>query len=182
MTWTDEDIIKATREGRDDGLVYLYQQTRKEFEKWVRRRYHVDAHQGLDAFQDAILALRSNISRGRVDDIKSSLKTYLFAIGRNQLLNRLKKQGKEYSSEELSTVENTVTTSYEKQELSERQEKIRDLVRRMGEPCHTILKMFYYLGYSMSVISVRLEYKSEDVAKTVKSRCIKKIRTLVEES
>lgn len=182
MTWTDEDIIQATREGRDDGLVYLYKQTRKEFEKWVARRYQVDADLGLDAFQDAILALRSNIARGRVDDIQSSLKTYLFAIGRNQLLNRLKKQGKEFSSEELSTVENTITTGDERKVLSERQEKIRDLVRRMEEPCRTLLKMFYYLGYSMSVIAVRLEYKSEDVAKTVKSRCIKKIRTLAEGS
>lgn len=179
MTWTDADIIKATKEGRDEGLVYLYKTHRDEFRQWAIRRYRVDSDLVLDAFQDAILALRFNMTQGKVEGIKSSLKTYLFAIGKNQLFNRLKKSKKEFSTEELSLLENTIRIKNAAEELNDRQEKIRNMVRQMEEPCRTILRMFYYLGYSMDVIAVRMEYKSEDVAKTLKSRCIKKIRAKI---
>ena len=179
MSWTDEAITKSIREGRDEGLVILYQSCRDEFRQWASRRYQVDSDVVQDAFQDAIMALRFNISHGKVDGLKSSLKTYLFAIGKNQLVNRLKKQKYEFSAEDLSTLEKVSLIAGEKEALSDRQERIRALVKRMDEPCHSILYMFYYLGYSMEIIATRMEYKSEDVAKTLKSRCIKKIKEVL---
>lgn len=176
MTWTDKDIIQSIRDGRDDGLVHLYKIHRSEFSNWASKKYRVDLDLVQDAFQDAILALRFNVVQGKADDLQSGLKTYLFAIGKNQLFNRLKKNKYEFSAEEITLLRRQSSENFQRHELTERQEKIKELVAKIDEPCHSILRMFYYLGYSMEVIAVRLEYKSEDVAKTLKSRCIKKIR------
>lgn len=179
MTWADKDIIQSIKDGQDDGIVHLYQIHRSEFGSWAAKKYQVDLDLVQDAFQDAILALRYNVVHGKADQLQSGLKTYLFAIGKNQLLNRLKKSRYEFSAEEIAMLENQSSENFADHELTERQERIKELVTRMDEPCHSILKMFYYLGYSMEVIAARMEYKSEDVAKTLKSRCIKKIREAV---
>ncbi|MCB0689653.1 MAG: sigma-70 family RNA polymerase sigma factor [Saprospiraceae bacterium] len=177
MNWTDADIVQSILKGDEAGLVYLYKSHRAEFLGWASKRFQVDADLVSDAFQDAIMALRFNVVHGKVDGISSTLKTYLFAIGKNQLLNRLKKSKYEFSAEETILLERLVSTIEPVQELTDRQLKVKMFVQQIEEPCRSILRMFYYLGYSMDVIASRLDYKSEDVAKTIKSRCIRKLRS-----
>lgn len=177
MLWTDKDIIQSIKDGRDDGIVYLYKTYRDEFCQWAIKRYQVDYDLVQDAFQETVLALRFNLAHDRVKEMKSSLKTYVFAIGRNQLINRLKKSKYELSSDDLvSLQDHPRMIRNESNELTGRQAMIKKMIKKMEEPCHSILHMFYYLGYSMDVIAVRMNYKNEDVAKSQKSRCIKKIR------
>ena len=177
--WTDSEIINSILDGRDDGIVHLYSACRQEFYQWASIRYHSDRDMVRDAFHDAILALRFNIVHGRFTESKSTLKTYLFAIGKNQLINRLKKTRYELSSDDLSTLQHQYVIAGETGELNDRQEMIRKMIRKMEEPCYSILQMFYYLGFSMDVIAHRLNYKSEDVAKSQKARCMKKIRGML---
>jgi RNA polymerase sigma factor (sigma-70 family) len=177
LVWTDDEIIKSIREGRDDGIVYLYSTYRKEFCQWAVKHYPADHDIAQDAFQETMLAFRFNLVHNRIGEMKSTLKTYLFAIGKNQLINRLKKRHHEISSDDLTLLQHQQSmVKRDPEELTERQERIKKLIKNMEEPCHSILKMFYYLGYSMDVIAQRMDYKNEDVAKSQKARCIKKIR------
>jgi len=178
LKWTDKDTVESINQGIDDGLVYLYKTHRSEFLEWARKRYQVDHDLASDAFQEAIIALRFNVLHGKLTTLSSTLKTYLFSVAKNQLLNRLKRSNFELSSDDLSKYEGEgVTIMGQQKELSERQERVRATIHSMAEPCLSILKMFYYLGYSMEVIAARMSYKSEDVAKSQKARCFKKLKS-----
>ena len=180
MSWEDSEIINSIKEGEEDGLVYMYTRYRAEFIRWVSKRYQVDDDMANDAFQEAILALRFNVVHNRLKEMRSSLKTYLFSIGKNQLLNRLKKSNYEISVEDLSSYQGaSALVISQKEALTERQELIRKEIAMMQDPCHSILRMFYYLGYSMEVIAARMSYRNEDVAKSQKLRCLKKLKAAV---
>jgi RNA polymerase sigma-70 factor (ECF subfamily) len=177
LVWSDQEIVNSIKDGQEEGLVYLYRTLRGEFVKWATKQFSIDADLGSDAFQEAILALRFNISHERLTEMTSSLKTYLFTIGRNQILNRLKKNKYEFSTDDLTNYQNeNLVIRGQKEQLSNEQEKVRLLIEKMQEPCFSILKMFYYLGYSMEVIATRMSYKNENVAKSQKLRCINKLK------
>ena len=167
--------MESIREGKEDGLVYLYTHFRKEFIHWGMKRYPVDRDMSSDAFQEAVIALRYNVMHGRLDGLSSTLKTYLFSIGKNQILTRMKKAAREYSTEEIDGYRDQLIV-LEREELSDRQVLISKMMKRLEEPCASILKMFYYHGYSMDVIATRMQYKNVNVAKTQKLRCLNKLR------
>ena len=177
LNWSDTEIIRSIKDGHDAGLVHLYSSLREEFILWGVKRFQVDRDLISDAFQEAIIALRHNVIGDRLNQLKSSLKTYLFAIGRNQILNRLKKSKYELSAEDFKSLKHEhLTIKGEKEDLTDRQESVRAFIKQMKEPCKSILRMYYYLGFSMEVIASRMSYKNENVAKSQKMRCLKKLK------
>lgn len=177
VKWTDDSIIASIQMGDEDGLVYLYSSHREEFVIWARKQYQVDQELSYDAFQEAILALRTNVVAGKLSHLTSSLKTYLFSIAKNQLINRLKRTKHEISSDLEAGIEK-IDYSSTKKTLSDRQMRIKTLVNDLESPCKEILKMFYYLEYRMDVIAERMNYRNADVAKSQKARCIKKLKSM----
>ncbi len=174
LDWTDANIVESIKSGEEEGLIHLYRTLREGFVKWAGKRYGVDDDLLNDAFQEAIIALRHNVIHDRWVQGSSSLKTYLFSIGKNQLLGRLKRTKYESSKSDMIGV--TMHIKGQENELTDRQILVRNQIGVMADPCKSILKMFYYLGYSMEVIAARMAYKNEDVAKSQKMRCLKKLK------
>ncbi len=173
MKWSDQDILKSIKSGREEGLIALYKSHRQEFTSWVAGTYQVDQNLAADAFQEAILAFRQNVAFDKYQPGSGSIKTYLFAIGKNWILTYLKRRklGKDKAEEMAESVT-------PKQELSGRQLGIRDAVSKLTEPCLSIIRYFYYDGLPMEVIAQRLKYKNEKVVKSQKVRCMQKLREL----
>ena len=51
-------------------------------------------------------------------------------------------------------------------------------IQMLGEGCQKIIRMFYYEQQSMEEISSSLGFSGPDVAKTSKSRCMKKLKNI----
>ena len=49
----------------------------------------------------------------------------------------------------------------------------------MGEPCRSILKLFYFDRFAMDAIAARLGYKNEHVVKSQKLRCFNTLKKMV---
>lgn len=56
--------------------------------------------------------------------------------------------------------------------------KIQSLLHQLGDPCKSLLTMYYFNRFSMAEIAERLDYASADVAKNKKSLCMKKLKAL----
>ena len=61
-------------------------------------------------------------------------------------------------------------------ELNERKRIMAETLSKLDEPCHSILKLFYFDSYSMEAIATALNYKNADVVKSQKLRCINELR------
>jgi RNA polymerase sigma-70 factor (ECF subfamily) len=69
-------------------------------------------------------------------------------------------------------------------EQFENDENNLELVSRcfnqLGDPCHSLLDLFYYHKNSMEEIALALNYKNPETAKNQKYKCMERLRKLVE--
>ncbi len=171
-------IIEAIKAGSEKILFQIYETYRDEFVSWAIRNHQVSTEEAKDVFQESILGLYKSVKAGNADRLEVSIKTYLFGIGKNVILNAIKRKGIEAKAYENFTKinDNAINEHYE-------QEHLVNLVKRlylaMGSPCKEILEMYYEKGFDMESIALRTGYKNADVAKKKKYECLKALEERV---
>ncbi|MDN5210826.1 sigma-70 family RNA polymerase sigma factor [Fulvivirgaceae bacterium BMA12] len=180
MKSTDQTIVEDIRQGGNEGLIEIYKLYRSEFFSWSQRQFSLDDAASADLFQDTIISLRKNIVKGKLTHLSSSLKTYLFAIGKHLALSRLRRDSKTVLSDDLLKLqlsEDFITDAPLKNR--EKKKYISQILQELGEPCYSILRLYYYENFSMESIARYLDYKNENVVKSQKLRCIKTLKERV---
>jgi RNA polymerase sigma factor (sigma-70 family) len=175
------DIILKIRSGGQTELGLVYKEYREEFLRWITKEYHCSDDDSKDIYQLTILVFYDNIKQGKLETLVSSVKTYLFGIGKNILKDYIRK-GKRFTpiSQE----------KWLKEHLNEEQTQTRDehafdaagvALGKLGSPCRRLVEMFYYEKKSMSEISEALQFKNPETAKNQKCKCMARLRKLFEE-
>lgn len=181
QTYTeDQALIQQIKSGDEASLVKIYKEHRPAFLQWAQSSYRIDEEKAADTFQDAVVCLYRNIVQGKLESLTSSLKTYLFAIGKNIIRKKLQ-QPVALESDELWMVENLHAEPVDQFASNDRQRLVARLMNTIGEPCKSILELFYFRGFSMEAIATRLKYKNENVVKTQKLRCLTNLKNMVRE-
>ena len=176
----DETELKDLKSNDRLKLKALYNLYRGEFLNFGRR-YNLDQDTLSDVYQEAFLALRKGALQGKLDAIDSSMKTYLFGIGKFKIYDELKLRKREVSYESQLHVAGDEYTEIEiepESELTEKQELMRKYLKELGEKCRQVLTMFYYRGLNIKEITEEAGYSNENVVKAQKSRCLKTLRQL----
>ena len=179
QTYTeDQQLIAKIKEGDEASLVEIYKRYRPPFIQWAQGSYKVDEDMAADVFQDAVVCLYRNVVRGKLESLTSSLKTYLFAIGKNILRKKAQTQVA-LDSDDLWIVENLQAEPVDHFAENDRQRFVARLMNTLGEPCKSILRYYYFKGFSMEAIAREMDYKNENVVKTQKLRCLTSLKSLV---
>lgn len=174
-----EDIISGIRNGNEGVVVELYNRYKEDFVRWSGFRYNLDEEDALDIFQEVVISLYENVKRGKLDRINYKLKTYLFAIGKNMIINRIKyDQRYDHAADPVDEVQ-IFNTAEKDIEINDRHRFLIEHLQNMGEPCFSILKLFFYDSFTMEAIAHNLNYKNADVVKSQKLRCINELRKKV---
>ena len=180
---SDENILNNLREAREDFFIEIYRKYRDNFVSWTAKHYSCDQDTASDCFQDAVIVLMNNARSGKLIQLDSGLKTYLFSVGKNVLLKKYKLKKKEVSYEEVNSKSDTLEL-YDYDELFNYKnkliDKVAELAVKMKEPCRSILKYYYYENLSMGKIAEEMKYKNADTVKSQKLRCIKYLEELLE--
>ena len=82
----DTDLLQKLKNGDTGALDRFYIAHRMEFVKWADKTYGLGSSEAIDIYQDSFIILYENIMNGKLINLESSLKTYMFAVGKN--LNR----------------------------------------------------------------------------------------------
>ena len=167
--------------GGDKALKAIYGEYRNEFLSWAQRNYNAQEQEAVDIFQDAVIVFYKNVVSGKISHLESSIKTYLFGIGKNMLLKHAVNKSKTSSVENMNDplLKGVDWEVQNNPELSERQELIRSAIKKLTEKCMKIIRMFYYLRFSMEAIKENMGYNSNDVARTSKKKCMRKLEAIV---
>ncbi|HMB63075.1 MAG TPA: RNA polymerase sigma factor [Eudoraea sp.] len=159
-------------------LKALYNKYRAEF-LGFGKRYGLDKEVLADVYQEAFLALRKRGISGKLNTIKSSMKTYLFGIGKYMIYDALKEKNRKVPYEanlHIAGEEMEEITLEPASELTPRQELLRKYFKELGEKCRQVLTLFYYRGLSIKEIALKAGYENENVVKAHKSRCLRMLR------
>lgn len=148
------------------------------------RNYSLTREDSFDAYSDTILSAIGSINDGSFEG-RSSLKTWLFRIFQNKCVDLLRKKSTNkysvHNTQEISGMLNMLPDNARNivQQLLERTDM--DLLMRrlqeLGEQCKRML-LFWADGYPDKEIAGMLEYKTADVVKTSRLRCMEKLRQL----
>ena len=154
-------------------LESLYLAWRTDFLEFAKR-YDASKEDILDVYQDALIIFYENIKSGKLNELTSSPKTYLFSVGKYTLLNKLKGRHNLVNLEIEKVEQPTGLEPIEP--LNNRQELMLNALKQLGPTCKRLIELFYYEKLSIKEIVTELNLKNENTVKAHKSRCIKSMR------
>jgi len=177
MQQTDHDILNAIRLGDRDKLGELYEAYRYDFVHFAKN-YGLGSERAIDIWQDTIIAFYENATGGKITDLRSSLKTYLFSIGKYAMIDEHRRQRRQasFSDQGQELVEVLPDQRFTPDEPNE---ELDAAVNRLGEKCRQLLLLFYYDNFAVEAIADRMGYANENTVSAHKSRCMKKLRELL---
>lgn len=181
---TDAQLIQEIANGNDSAFTELYERYRSEFIGYIRKSYKGDNETIIDLYQDACIALWNNILSKRLTgaNLGVSLKTYLFKIGHNKLVDLYRSCGHKNQTKFIENIDyGKDYTSDSIDEYSERSDIIRQAVDSMTEPCNTILLLYYWDNKSMKEIAEQQSYSCADSAKSQKNKCMNKLKSYIKQ-
>jgi RNA polymerase sigma-70 factor (ECF subfamily) len=182
----DLDIINGlTHEGIDRRKAEEFLFTRYAyFIEQAIHKYSFLEEEAFDIYADTVISAISKITDQSFEG-RSSIKTWLFQIFHNKCVDLIRKKTTNKNSvnktigipEVLTQMPDLAKTII--QEMMEKTDKemIRQKMNELGENCKKILWQWAE-GYSDKEIASSLEYKTADVVKTSRLRCLEKLRHL----
>lgn len=180
----DQQIIENFRQGgvskrkSEEQLFTAY----SYFIQEGAQKHNLSDDEAFDAYSDSLLSAIEELKKGTFEG-RSSLKTWLYQIFHNKCVDLLRKKATNKNSVHLTTdISNMVphlsdTSKSIVQKLSDKADwdLLRQQINDLGENCQRLL-MLAADGYSDKEIAMIMEYKTTDVVKTSRLRCLDRLR------
>jgi len=175
-----KNIIELIKQGDNAALEKVYSENREAFINFSKN-YNIERYDAVDIYQDAIIALQQNAINGKINNLSSSVSTYLFAIGKFKIYHFHRKNSKiEFNNDiQLDEKNFDLDVDFLDEELTKQQRIIKKYFAKLGERCKSVLSLFYFQGYTLDEITEILDYSDKKVLKSQKSRCMKQLKDLV---
>jgi len=177
LLFSDKKIIEALRGAKefetDRAFRYLYKTHYLMALQFVKNNSG-DEDDAADVFQDVLVGFYQNVRKGAFKG-DSAIKTYLYAMIRNQWLVKLKKNRRTVKLEEpdkTSAGRQIIRIENPDEALHK---MVEGLLEQVGERCRKLLKLYYFDNLSMTEIANRSNFDNENSAKTQKYKCMQKL-------
>jgi len=186
LSSTDQQLIENLRQDgvtKRKGEEQLFN-TYVYFIREGMHKYSLSEDEAFDAYADTILSAIGNIQKGSFEG-RSSLKTWLYQVFYNKCVDLLRKR-----STNKNSVYQTASISDMLLQLSDSGKSVvqklidksdwdflKQKLNELGDTCRQLLTLSAD-GYSDKEISTLMEYKTADVVKTSRLRCLEKLRQL----
>jgi len=186
IRYTDQEIIEQLRLSGIDKR-RSEEELFNRFSYFVREgmtKHALSEDESFNAYSDTVLAALENIRNSHFE-ARASLKTYLYQIFHNKCVDLLRKKTTNKNSVHLSeTISDRLmhlsdSTRSAVQKLIDQADwsRLREKLNELEEKCRQLL-MFWGENYSDKEIASFLQYKTADVVKTSRLRCLDKLRKL----
>ena len=183
---SDQDIIDnlqqndSSRKRAEDLLFSRY----AYFIHQAMHKYSFQEEDAFNIYSDTILSAIPKISDGSFEG-RSSLKTWLFQIFHNKCVDLIRKKTTNKSSvhktmvlpDILSQVADSAKSILQHMMDKTDLDVVKQKLYELNENCRKILWQWAE-GYSDKEIAATLEYKTADVVKTSRLRCLEKLKQL----
>ena len=169
------DTVRAQlKAGNNDYLQYVYNKYRKFCQDYLEKKKGCPTEDAEDIFMDALLVLRENILKSKMLYLEG-IQNYMLTVCLNTYRERVRAQIRK--SEEGMYVKELFYESQKNEEATEHYQQTVAItlqaLSQLGESCRQIIRYYYIDHLSMSDIAEEMKWKSPEVAKTTKSRCLK---------
>jgi len=134
-----------------------------------------------DIIQDAIIVFYEKVKNNQLQ-LEKTVSGYIYTVGKYMWYNKLRKNKKQVRLEnnDFSKIGldefdielfHTNETSF-----------VKELLSKIGKACQTVLQQSVFEKIAMDQIAQLNGYKNEQIARNKKYRCLKELRTVIEQS
>jgi RNA polymerase sigma factor (sigma-70 family) len=175
---TDPVVIENIRNGDKAQLEAIYKTHKIEFVNWITSQYNCSEEDAKDIYQFAIITFYENIRSEKLSELNSSVKTYLFAIGKHKALEQKKAAVKFKYLQENQEPPMPDIGKWDDDLYEESLQLVEKCLNKLGEPCKSLLELYYFHGLSMEEIADKMSYKNRFTSKNLKYKCVNRLRRL----
>lgn len=177
----DAKILNLMVNGDEEALVMVYKQNQKAIFSFVKRNSGGD-DDAEDVLQESLIVLWQRVQSGRFE-YSSKLSTFLFGVAKNIWSRKRMRQQREpatefdhdsFDSEEQSQLDAMID--------SERSSAIARALEKLGDPCKTLLLLFYWEERSQDEIALELGFANAATVKSKKYTCKKMLEQILKET
>jgi RNA polymerase sigma factor (sigma-70 family) len=177
-------LLELIKKGDPKTLKKLYEENRKPFIGWANQFYQCDEEDSIEIFQKAFTIFYFNVKDNKLVELTSSVKTYLFSIGKNLFREKFRDKHSKlididdmaYSAQINEKVDSNILDDYQHEH---QRELVKKLLAEIGEPCKTLLTLIFIHNYSNDAVVEEMNYSDERVVRKRKSLCLKRMREIV---
>jgi len=174
------DWINHIKTNGNNALKEIYALHRSECVDWLIKTYNISEAIAKDAFQLSMVILYQNVHNGKINDLSSGIKTYLFGIAKNKARDIIKSESRYQRNGALGVIKEDLTQGIEQKEKFEIIiAKVNEAMNRMGDPCLSILRLFYFERMKFRDIAPLVGHDRPDTTKTRKHRCLKTLSDMI---
>ncbi len=171
------DWIERIKSDPDKTLTILYKDLKNDTIQWIKKEFSLQSEDADEIFQTSIVLLYDNVVSGKLTLLTSHIKTYIFSIIKNKIiqLNRAKNRISSYNATEIML--GVIDEEY--QEIAQEDLiKANSALIKLGEPCKSLLELSYYQQMKLDDITLLLGYKNNDTTKNLKYKCMKRLQKI----
>jgi RNA polymerase sigma factor (sigma-70 family) len=180
-----QEFLMRIHQGDDQVTERIYKIYKNEFLSWGSS-YLLSNEDLLDVWQDSVIAFYEQVASGRLKTLEVQLKTYLFAIGKNKILAKLRKNKSVERLEQWyldsQDLEDITYHGYAELEGGEDNPKkiiMQQAMKRLSRKEQDILIDRYYSGLSLEAIQQKRAYKTINTVNATISRAMKNLKKIV---
>lgn len=174
-----EDEQKLQSLLKEGDLVWKnwYDDMRDPFRLFFIKYGNVDPDLAIELFHEAMVIFHRNVfAKKLTTPLQSTLKTYLFGIGK---MLYLKKGGKTDNWQDEIPDHPVMPEVEMSADQKEKAALVKSLLQRIGEPCKQLLELIYINGYVMEAVANEMGFPSEGAVRKRKFDCLKKMRKMI---
>ena len=176
--WSEDDLLQGIRNGNELAIKSIYKTHFPMIENFVRLNGG-SVQEAKDLFQDGFMVLYRNV-KNPLFSLDCKIKTYLYSVCKRIWLTELKRKSKAPSVvegiDEFINIDESDIEEHSEHENSLQQLEVS--LKKLGEPCSSLLSDYYLKDMSMQQIALKMGYTNADNAKTQKYKCLLRLRKI----
>lgn len=172
-------MLKQLTQSDQKKLAAIYRQYRSEFIAWMTHHYPIGEDVARDIYQNVFITMSAKLQNGEIDNLHCSTKTFLFGIAKNKYREYVRKNGRADKIHE--SIGQNIDVGPFDDEKRDHQIILKNALDRLGEPCRSVLELYYFHGLSMDEIQSHFRYKNNSTAKNMKYKCLVRLRRIFHE-
>lgn len=172
------EILDGIRSGNADTFNYLYKNMYPSVANYIKLNGGSE-DEARDIFQDSVVVFYQKLQDSTFV-LNCKVKTFIYSISRNLWLNELKSKSVYTKTVEVDKepIEDLDSVAEESEGLRNNIKILGSSLDKLGEPCSSVLKMYYIEDLSMQEIAKKMNYTNAENAKNQKYKCLMRLKKI----
>ena len=181
-------VIDALRSGQTGVIEGLFDEHRSEFSAWAAKSYRATPVEIKEIWKDVIVVFDGKVKSGQLTELRCSVKTFLFAIGKKRLLKNHEKRNRLFYSKWEGDVDDLLandlrfaTFMFDDDDDIWEEERLLLLaaMKTLSPKCQEMMVKRHYEGWSIAEIMAQFEYDNKNSTTASLSTCLKNLKETI---